>query len=430
MTEAAPVRTRPRDRRSHITRAAVDAFAARGFHAVQMCEVAEAVGITAPAIYRHFPNKRALLADVVLEAVTDMRAAVAAARTRSGPPDHALAEVIATLAAGAVGAHHGVTTLWKREGRALPEGARGRLRGLLQTINTEVAGALTAVRPDLAAADAPEDARHRWSGPAGGAAAGSDADLLARAVVAVTTCLSHHRLPEPADRTTGLLRAMAHAVAVAELPPAPSQVPGAAASRPAETVVDGAPASTGRPPRREELLAAAARLFRERGYADVSVADLGAAVSVTGPSVYAHFASKREILAVLLARTVESLALATGAALAAAAGPDDAVDRLLRGYTGFALAHTDLLSVSLTEVALLPEAARPDIHRARRDFITEWIGAVRRLRPGLDATAARVRVYGAMSVINDLVQVRALRERGDLDECLIAVGRAVLTAAS
>lgn len=389
---------RPRDRRSHITRAAVTAFASRGYHGVQMGDIAAAVGITAPAIYRHFPNKRALLTHVVLDGVEDTAAAVSAARRSDGPAEDVLRRVLSALAEAAVGDHHGVITLWKRESRPMDVADRDKLRGILLAINADVAAALAAYRPGLSR---------------------TDADLLARAVIAAVTSLSGHRLPEPADHAGALLAAMGHAVADTELPP------------------DAGPPSvreSAQPPghlsRREELLAAAARLFREHGYAGVSVADLGAAVRVSGPSVYAHFASKQEILAVLLARTTETLALATTSALAEAADPDDAADRLLRGYAGFALAHTDLLAVSLTEVAHLPEEARPDIHRARRDFLAEWTEAVRRLHPGMDATAARVRVYGAMSVINDLVQVRALRARGDLAGCLTAVGHAVLAADS
>lgn len=388
---------RPRDRRAHITRAAVTAFAARGYHGVQMGDIAEAVGITAPAIYRHFPNKRALLTHLVLDGVEDTAVAVSAARAAGGSPETALGRVLAAVVGAAAGDHHGVITLWKRESRSMDGADREKLREILLAINAGVAAAVAARRPEVS---------------------GTDADLLARAAIAAVTSLSRHRLPEPAERARALLGEMGRAVAAAELPPG-----GAGADAEPE-----GEASSGHLSRREELLAAAARLFREHGYAGVSVADLGAAVRVAGPSVYAHFASKQEILAVLLARTAETLALAATSALAEAASPEDAVDRLLRGYTGFALAYTDLLAVSLTEFGHLPEEARPDIHRARRDFLSEWIGAVRRLHPGMDVTAARVRVYGTMSVINDLVQVRALRARGDLAGCLTAVGRAVLTA--
>ena len=48
--------------------------------------------------------------------------------------------------------------------------------------------------------------------------------------------------------------------------------------------------------RRAELMASAARLFAERGFAAVSTADLGDAVGMSGPALYRHFASKEALL--------------------------------------------------------------------------------------------------------------------------------------
>jgi AcrR family transcriptional regulator len=46
-------------------------------------------------------------------------------------------------------------------------------------------------------------------------------------------------------------------------------------------------------------LEAATRLFADRGFYGTSVRDIGAAAGIRGPSLYEHFASKDEILAVL-----------------------------------------------------------------------------------------------------------------------------------
>src|SRR3712207_7203981 len=52
-----------------------------------------------------------------------------------------------------------------------------------------------------------------------------------------------------------------------------------------------------RPSRREQILQAAAQLFAERGSRAVGVDDVGAAVGVTGPAIYRHFAGKDAMLA-------------------------------------------------------------------------------------------------------------------------------------
>src|SRR3982750_3651528 len=85
-------------------------------------------------------------------------------------------------------------------------------------------------------------------------------------------------------------------------------------------------ADADRPPRREQILQAAAQLFAERGSRAVGVDDVGAAVGVTGPAIYRHFASKDAMLAEMLLRISERL-LEGGTARVAAAG-DDAMAQL------------------------------------------------------------------------------------------------------
>src|SRR5215472_9841118 len=55
--------SRPRNRRQLIVAAAGRAFSERGYHAASMEEIAASVGISAAALYRHFPNKYALFAE-------------------------------------------------------------------------------------------------------------------------------------------------------------------------------------------------------------------------------------------------------------------------------------------------------------------------------------------------------------------------------
>ena len=62
--------------------------------------------------------------------------------------------------------------------------------------------------------------------------------------------------------------------------------------------------------RREEILDAAAGLFADRGYHGVSIDDIGAAVGMSGPGIYRHFASKEDILAQMLLR-ISSLSTVT-----------------------------------------------------------------------------------------------------------------------
>lgn len=77
----------PASRRRHqLLDVARELFAAQGFHATSMDEVAEAAGVTKPVLYQHFPSKRALyrelLEDVGRRLLGEITASAAPAGTR------------------------------------------------------------------------------------------------------------------------------------------------------------------------------------------------------------------------------------------------------------------------------------------------------------------------------------------------------------
>ncbi len=68
--EPAPSTLRSRqkaDRRQRLLRAAAALFAERGFHGVSIEDLGGAAGISGPAVYRHFPNKEAVLETLLVE---------------------------------------------------------------------------------------------------------------------------------------------------------------------------------------------------------------------------------------------------------------------------------------------------------------------------------------------------------------------------
>jgi AcrR family transcriptional regulator len=72
--------------------------------------------------------------------------------------------------------------------------------------------------------------------------------------------------------------------------------------------------------RRARIEDEAARLFAQRGYEATTVDDIAAAVGVTKPILYRHFASKKELHLFLLRRHREELANAALDELSASAG--------------------------------------------------------------------------------------------------------------
>lgn len=59
--------------------------------------------------------------------------------------------------------------------------------------------------------------------------------------------------------------------------------------------------------RQDQILTAAARLIRQRGFAQVSVDDIGGAVGFSGPALYRYFPSKQSVLEHILTRYLEAL---------------------------------------------------------------------------------------------------------------------------
>lgn len=53
-------------RREQILSTAAEMFAARGFHGVSVADLGAACGISGPALYRHFPSKDAMLAEMLV----------------------------------------------------------------------------------------------------------------------------------------------------------------------------------------------------------------------------------------------------------------------------------------------------------------------------------------------------------------------------
>jgi AcrR family transcriptional regulator len=101
--------------------------------------------------------------------------------------------------------------------------------------------------------------------------------------------------------------------------------------------------------RREELLAAATRLFRQRGYLAVTTDEIGAAAGMTGPSVYHYFTSKADLLNAAVSRAAEWLSLGRAQVAVRGDPPGQALGHLLRHYIDISLSSSDLLGVYLTE---------------------------------------------------------------------------------
>jgi AcrR family transcriptional regulator len=80
------------DLRAALLRAALEAVEAGGPDAVSLRDLALKLGVSAAAPYRHFPDRRSLLAEVAAIGFSDLAAAYARAQTQAPDPATALRE--------------------------------------------------------------------------------------------------------------------------------------------------------------------------------------------------------------------------------------------------------------------------------------------------------------------------------------------------
>lgn len=166
--------------------------------------------------------------------------------------------------------------------------------------------------------------------------------------------------------------------------------------------------------RHRSLLRAAARLFAEKGFSGVSLEELGAAVGVSGPAVYRHFANKQALLAEILIGVSERL-LTGGREVATRA--DDTRERLtalVDFHVDFALADADVIRVHDRDLASLAPAQRTTVRELQRAYVTVWTDTLAGLHPARSDDELRVRAHACLGLINSTPHsVRAARGTAD-----------------
>lgn len=152
--------------------------------------------------------------------------------------------------------------------------------------------------------------------------------------------------------------------------------------------------------RREQILGVAARLFAKHGFHGVSIADIGAAVGISGPALYRHFPSKEALLAEMLVGISEHLLAGGRATAIAARDPHDALAALVEFQADFAQREPELIVVQDRDLANLPAATRRRVRQLQRTYVEIWVETLQRAHPGLPADSARIAAHGAFGLLN------------------------------
>ncbi|WP_419999199.1 TetR/AcrR family transcriptional regulator [Streptomyces boninensis] len=350
--------TRPRNRRQLIVKAAGRLFSERGYHAASMEEIAAGVGITATALYRHFPNKYALFAECA-HAMVDGLVEVLDGMPAEAAPEELFAALIRVTVDNreSGGVYRWEARYLNREDRLLLKAKFGRLVGrVTEAVRSE--GRL------------------------------SDEELRVVAALGAIGSITMHRTSIAQRRVEELL--LACALRVVATDPAPAK----GSSHAVELPVLPVPRS-----RRAEILAAAIPLFARDGFNNVTNGQIAKAVGLAPSALYRHYPGKVDILAAACLQAAGLLTQAVEQSLKDAPEPRAALAALAATYVAYSFEHTALTSVAEAEFVGLPADLQRPLVLAQREHIAVWEQQLRLARPELDPRQARVLIHAGFGVV-------------------------------
>jgi AcrR family transcriptional regulator len=364
------IRRRPKDRKAQIARASAEAFSALGYHTVSMEAIASRVGISATALYRHYPSKYDLFRDAVL-ALGEQLVECTAFADAMNPDMETLQRLIAAITDTAL-ANRESGGLYRWEARYLRGDDQTTLNGQMQTVNRRIQRPLIALRPGLSS-------RQRW--------------MLSSSILSVIGSIVDHHAKLPAVHTRAVLADIATAISMADVPDLPD-----------ESAADARPRRPARvdPSKYEALLTQSVLLFNRKSYRDTTMEEIASAVGIPTSGIYRYFSGKNDILAAIYRRAADRLSSEASSILGAVTGPEEALTGLIDAYVKRSFDHPELAYVYYTERVHMAPADQKILRNLQRATVDSWVRLVSAIRPDWTVGQARFAVHAAMALVIDV----------------------------
>jgi AcrR family transcriptional regulator len=113
------------------------------------------------------------------------------------------------------------------------------------------------------------------------------------------------------------------------------------------------------------VLASAAKLFREKGYAGTSTRELAASAGLQSASLYHHIGTKEDLLYRLSVTTLDEVSELFGTVIADEPDPVAALEKLVRSYVELVLRERDRHAAMLNELRALSAPRRIEVVERR-----------------------------------------------------------------
>ena len=153
----------------------------------------------------------------------------------------------------------------------------------------------------------------------------------------------------------------------------------------------------------EKLLAAAAWLFRRKGFAATTLREIAQAAGMLLGSVHYRYSTKDALLLALMERGIEHAIAAVQTAAAQSTDPTERIRLGLRAHLLMLLSGDDAVYVLLYEWRALSGPARDEMVRLRDRYEAFWDGMLYeaagagRVRSGVDLKLVRLYGFGAVN---------------------------------
>lgn len=184
---------------------------------------------------------------------------------------------------------------------------------------------------------------------------------------------------------------------------------------------------------RADVIAAAGRLFAERGYHGTSMRLLGRELGMLGSSLYAHVDSKQDLLVEVVEQGARLFRESARTALAVEGTARDRLQALVSGHVDVVLADHDVVRTYLNEARMLDEghrsrviAARDGYEQAFRDVVTDGV-AQGWFRADVDPKMASIYILSILNALERWYRPEGALDRGGLTMSLVQFVESGLT---
>jgi AcrR family transcriptional regulator len=177
----------------------------------------------------------------------------------------------------------------------------------------------------------------------------------------------------------------------------------------------GVDVASHRPPdRKEQIRDAATALFLERGYHNVSVAEIAQKLDITGAAIYYHYRDKQELL---LSAVLHGLDTVDGLITEA---PD--LDAALRSLVGLVVGPRRLLAIWERQARYLEGSQRDTIRAREAELSAHLVPLIQAARPELEKADAELIGWAVLGALGGQARRRTSQVRRDDEELMFRLG--------